>query len=154
MMVAVTVILAALLLLILLAMIPSWSWADPPQPPIVITGLAHTSEATGELTYASRVALKNNGSTVYENDALRAVFYVNGQKVCIVQTLNGHLFIPTHHYGVKTVSGEGCRTRYWNPGEVIDLDLSDTTFYPGALVAVEVMDKRTGRVISKHTVRA
>ncbi len=153
-MVAVTIILAALILLMLLAMLPPWSWEEPAQPPIIITGITHTSQATGLLTYASRVTLKNNGSTVYENDCLRAVFYVNGQRVCIVQTLNGYLLIPSHHYGVKTLGGEGCRTPYWNPGEEMVLDLSDNTLYPGAQVTVEIMDKRNGKVISKHTVQA
>ncbi|WP_214083962.1 type IV pilin [Methanoculleus sp.] len=153
-MVAVTVILAALVLLMLLSMIPSWSWTEPGEPPIVITGIAHTSEETGQLTYASRVTLKNNGSTVYENDCLKAVFYKNGQKVCIVHTLNGHLLIPSHHYGVKTLGGEGCRTPYWNPGEEMTADLSDGTFYPGVEVTVEIVDKRDGKVVSKHTVGA
>ncbi|MDK2890383.1 MAG: hypothetical protein PWR21_1015 [Methanoculleus sp.] len=153
-MVAVTIILAALVLLMLLAMVPSWSWTEAPQPPIVITGIAHTSEETGQLTYASRVTLKNNGSTVYENDCLKAIFYKNGQNVCIVQTLNGHLLISSHHYGVKFLEGEGCRTPYWNPGEEMTADLSDGTFYPGAEVTVEIVDKRDGKVVSKHTVRA
>lgn len=152
--VGVTVILAVLVLLMLLAMIPSWSWAEPAQPPIIITGVSHHSAITGKMTYASRVTLLNNGSTVYENDCLKAVFYVNGQKVCIVQTLNGYLFIPSHHYGVKTIGGAGCRTEYWNPGERIDIDLTDTTLYPGAKVCVEIIDKRDGKVISKDAVRA
>ncbi|MCM2466149.1 type IV pilin [Methanoculleus oceani] len=153
-MVAVTIILAALVLLLLLAMVPSWSWTEPGEPPIVITGIAHTSEDTGELTYASRVTLKNNGTTVYENDCLRAVFYKNGQKVCIVQTLNGHLLISSHHYGVRFLEGDGCRTSYWNPGEEMTADLSDGTFYPGVEVTVEIVDKRDGKVVSKHAVRA
>jgi archaellum component FlaF (FlaF/FlaG flagellin family) len=152
--VGVTVILAVLVLLMVLAMIPSWSWAEPSQPPIIITGVSHTSAATGKMTYASRVTILNNGSTVYENDYLKAEFYVNGQRVSIVQTLNGYRFIQSHHYGVKTVGGEGCRTQYWNPGERIDIDLSDATFYPGAEVRLEVIDKRDGKVISKHAVRA
>jgi len=153
-MVAVTIILAALVLLMVLAMVPSWSWTEPEGPPIVITGIAHTSEDTGQLTYASRVTLKNNGSTVYENDCLKAVFYRNGQKVCIVQTLNGHLLIPSHHYGVRFLEGEGCRTPYWNPGEEMTADLTDRTFQPGVEVTVEIVDKRNGEVISKHTVKA
>jgi hypothetical protein len=153
-MVAVTIILAALILLMLLAMLPPWSWEEPAQPPIIMTGIAHTNVGAGALNYASRVTLKNNGSAVYENDALKAVFYVNGQKVCVVHTLNGHLFIPTHHYGVKTVSGEGCRTPHWNPGEEMVVDLTDGTFAPGKQVTLEVVNKRTGMVISKHTVRA
>ncbi|HRD25409.1 MAG TPA: hypothetical protein PLA39_03925 [Methanoculleus sp.] len=107
------------------------------------------------MTCASRVTLLNNGSTVYENDCLKAVFYVNGQKVYYtVQTLNGYLFIQSHHYGVKTIGGAGCRTEYWNPGERIDIDLTDRTFYPGDEVCVEIIDKRDGKVISKDAVRA
>jgi len=153
-MVAVTIILAVLVLLMVLAMIPSWSWTEPGEPPIVITGIAHTSEDTGKLTYASRVTLKNNGSTTYENDCLKAVFYKNGQKICIVQTLNGNLLIPSHHYGVRFIEGEGCRTRYWNPGEEMTADLSDGTLYPGIEVTVEIVDKHDGKVVSKQTVKA
>lgn len=153
-MVAVTIILAALLLLTVLALIPSWSWTEPLPPPIIITGVSHYSDETGQLTYASRVFLLNNGTTVYENDALKAIFYLNGQKVCIVQTLNGHLLIPSHHYGVRYIKGEGCRSPYWNPGEEMIVDLTDRTFYPNAEVTVEIVDTRTGKVISKHTVRA
>ncbi|MDV4343227.1 type IV pilin [Methanoculleus sp. YWC-01] len=152
-MVAVTIILAALVLLMVLAMIPSWSWTEPPQSPIIVTGIAHTSEDTGKLTYASRVTLKNNGSTAYENDCLKAVFYKNGQIVCIVQTLNGNLLISSHHYGVRFLEGEGCRTRYWNPGEEMIADLSDGTLYPGIEVTVEIVDKRDEKAVSKQTVK-
>lgn len=153
-MVVITIILAAILLLLLLGMIPCWSWTDPPDPPIIITGISHVNAGAGSLTCASRVTLKNNGSAVYENDCLKATFYRDGQRVCIVQTLNGYRLIPSHHYGVKTVGGEGCRSPHWNPGETMVLDLSDNTFWPGVQVTVVIVDKRDGRVISKHTVRA
>lgn len=153
-MTAITVILAAILLLMLLSMIPSWSWAEPELPPIIITGVLHTSGETGQMTYASRVFLVNNGSTVYENDRLRAVFYRDGERARTVSTLNGYLLIPTHHYGVRYLKGPGCRTLYWNPGEEIEVDLADKTFVPGVMVTVEIEDKRTEKVISKHTVEA
>ncbi len=153
-MVAITVILAIILLLMLLSMLPTWSWAEPPQPPIVITGISHVSPATGLMTHASRITLKNNGSTIYENDCLKAVFYVDGVKACTIQTLNGHLLISSHHYGVKTLGNEGCRTPFWNPGEEMIADLTDGTFYPGAEVTLQIVDKLTGKVISKHTVIA
>lgn len=152
-MVAITVILAALVLLMVLSFFPGGSWVEQ-EPPIIITGISHVSAGTGTLTYASRITLKNNSSTTYENDDLKAVIYVNGYKTCIIQTLNGHLLIPSHHYGVKTLGGEGCRTPFWNPGEEMTADLTDGTFYPGAEVTLEIVDKRNEQVISKHTVRA
>ncbi|WP_243669537.1 type IV pilin N-terminal domain-containing protein [Methanoculleus chikugoensis] len=109
-MVAITVILAAIVLLMLLSMLPPAGSLAEPQPPIIITEISHVNAGAGALTYASRVTLKNNSSTTYENDCLRAVFYVNGYKACIVQTLNGHLLIPSHHYGVKTLGGEDAAT--------------------------------------------
>lgn len=153
-MVAITIILAILVLLMALAMLPSGSWMEPAEPPIIITEISHNSKETGKFTCASRIVHLNNGSTVYENDGLKAVIYRNGQKVCVVQTLNGHRLIPSHHYGVKTLGGEGCRTPYWNPGEELELDLSDNTIYPGVQVTVEILEKQTGEIISKHTVQA
>lgn len=153
-MVALTIILAALLLLMLLAMIPSWSWAEPAQPPVIITDIIHTSTETGKMKHASRVFLLNNGSTVYKNDDLRAVFYRNGQLAAIVQTLNGYLLIKSHHDGVRYLRYEGCRSPYWNPGEEMEVDLTDGTLIPGVKVTVEIIDKKTEKVISKHTVVA
>jgi len=153
-MVAITVILAAVLLLMLLGMFSSWSLAEPSLPPIIITDVLHTSGDTGALTCASRVFLLNNGSTVYENDCLKAIFYRDGQRAGTVQTLNGHLLISSHHYGVRYLTGEGCRRPYWNPGKVMEVDLSDNTLVPGVRVTVEIIDKRTGKAVSKHTVKA
>lgn len=152
-MVAITVILAAILLLMLLAMLPTGPQTEP-EPPIIITKISHVNAGAGKMTYASRITFKNNSSTTYENDNLRAVIYVNGCKSCIIQTLNGHLLIPSHHYGVKTLGGEGCRDRFWNPGEEMTADLTDWTFYPGAEVTLKILDKKSERVISQHTVRA
>jgi hypothetical protein len=153
-MVAITVILAILLLLILLGMIPSWSWAGPELPPIIITEIVHTNDDTGILTYASRVFLLNNGSTTYENDCLRAVFYLDGTRVRTVYTLNGYRLIPSHHYGVRYIKGAGCRSPYWNPGEEMEVDLADKTLIPGGMVTVEIVNRVTGQVISKHTAQA
>ncbi|NLM29877.1 MAG: type IV pilin [Methanomicrobiales archaeon] len=148
-MVALTIILAALVLLMVLGMIPTWSWAEPAQPPIIITGILHTSTETGELTYASRIFLLNNGSTAYKNDDLKATVYRNDQLVVTVETLNGYYLISSHHYGVRYIQGPGCCDDYWNPGEEIEVDLSDRTFSPGEKIAVKIIDKETRKVISE-----
>jgi len=150
-MVAITIVFAALLLLILLGMIPSWSWAGPEMPPIIITEIVHTDVGT---TQAGRVFLLNNGSTTYENDCLRAVFYLDGVRFCTIPTLNGHLFISSHHNKAQHLKGAGCRTPYWNPGEELEINLSNNILFPGAMVTVEIVNRVTGQVISKHTVQA
>ncbi|MFY9195489.1 MAG: archaellin/type IV pilin N-terminal domain-containing protein [Methanoculleus sp.] len=157
-MVAITIILALLILIMVLGMIPSWSWANPsdsdPLPPIIIIGIDHTSAKTGSVTYASRVFLLNNGSTVYTNNDLMADFYRDRWKLATVSTLNGYLLIKSNHYQVRFIKGEGCRSRYWNPGEIMEVDLKDGKITPGTNVTVKVIDKRTKKVISTHTVVA
>ncbi len=150
-MVAITIVFAILVLIMLLGMIPSWSWAGPELPPIVITEVVHTDVGANR---ASRVFLLNNGSTTYENDCLQAIFYRDEWRICTIPTLNGHLFISSHHYGTQHLKGEGCCSPYWNPGEELEVNLSDGTLSPGVMVTVEIIDKRTWKVISKHTVQA
>jgi len=36
----------------------------------------------------------------------------------------------------------------------MEVDLSDNTLVPGVRVTVEIIDKRTGKAVSKHTVKA
>ena len=156
-MVAITIILALLILIMVLGMIPSWSWANPsdsdPLPPIIIIGIDHTSAKTGSVTYASRVFLLNNGSTVYTNNDLMADFYrIDGS----CHSLDPER-LPPHQ--IESLPGEihqgrGCRSRYWNPGEIMEVDLKDGKITPGTNVTVKVIDKRTKKVISTHTVVA
>ncbi len=155
-MVAITVILALLVLLLLLGWMPPWSWVNPsePLPPIIIIDIDHTDAWTGQMTRASRVFLLNNGSTVYRSNDLRADFYMDGIKIVTVSTLNGHLLIKSHHYGVKFIKGEGCRRSYWNPGEIMEVNLAKNKITPGKNVTVEIIDRGTKKVISKHTVVA
>jgi hypothetical protein len=157
-MVAITIVLAALVLLMVLGMIPSWSRAKPPEPPaeppITIINISHISPKTGKSASASRVYLLNNGCTVYKNNDLKAVFYRDGWRVTSVSTLNGYLLIKSHHDGVQYLEGEGCCSRYWNPGEIMVVDIADRTFIRGSRVTVEIIDRQTNEVISKHTVIA
>jgi len=151
-MVALTLILAALVLAML--------WLPPlfipGEVPAIfqITSVIHTSEQ-GVLNYDSRVVLLNTGTTNYPNKYLRAVFLKNGKQVnCRIQTLNGHDFISTAHIGVQTLGGTGCQGTFWEPGERIVLDFTDGTFHPGDFVSAEIYDIPTNLLISRHTYKA
>ena len=70
---------------------------------------------------------------------------------CHSPTLNV-LLIKSNHYQVRFIKGEGCRSRYWNP-QIMEVDLKDGKI-TGHNVTVKVIDKRTKKVISTHTVVA
>ncbi|MDN7024420.1 type IV pilin [Methanoculleus sp. FWC-SCC1] len=157
--IAVAIILAAILLVILLGLIPNFEWppVPPPPPPLIISAVFHESDvAPYPMNYDSRVVLYHNGTERYENDRLTARFFRNGAAItpCIIKTLHGASFIPTHHYGVQTMGGSGCREDYWNPGEKIAIDFTDRTFIPGDLVTVEIFDRDTGERLSRHSYAA
>ncbi len=149
-MVALTVLVAALILLLL--WLPVFTWQTPAEPPatIEIQLICHTDE-NGILNYDSRVILRHNGTERIANDGVRAVFYRNDLPVaCNIETLNGYKFISTHHHGVQWMGGSGCRDTYWNPGEKTVIDFTDGTFHRGDQVQVDIIDKISDLVISRH----
>jgi len=154
--IAITILLALLVLLML--RFPEFSWNAPSEPPeiIIITSVYHVSDRPpNAMNYDSRVILRHNGTERLENDALAAAFYRNEEPVnCRIETLNGHLFISTRHYGVEVMWGSGCSGTYWNPGEKTGIDFTDGTFRPGDRVRVDVIEKSTGNVVSRHTFTA
>lgn len=148
-MVALTVLMAALILLFL--WLPAFTWQTPAEPPAIIEIqlICHTDESI--LNYDSRVILRHNGTERIVNDDVRAVFYRNDLPVaCNIETLNGYRFISTHHYGVQLMGGSGCSGLYWNPGEKTWIDFTDGTFHPGDQVQVDIIDKISDLVISRH----
>ncbi len=154
-MVAIVLILAALVLL-LAPGLPEWNLSIfTPEPSFIEIKVIHHQSETGAMIYDSRVILYHNGTLMYANNDLYAVFYKNQQKLpCIVETLNGHLFIPTHHFGVQTLAGAGCQGTYWSPKEKIALDFSDGTFHPGDKVTVEIYQKPKCTLISRYSTMA
>lgn len=154
-MVAIVLILAALVLL-LAPSLPEWNLSIfTPEPSFIEIKVIHHKSETGAMIYDSRVTLYHNGTLMYANNDLYAVFYKNQQKLpCIVETLNGHLFIPTHHFGVQTLGGAGCQGTYWSPKEKIALDFSDGTFHPGDQVTVEIYQKPKCTLISRYSTMA
>lgn len=152
-MVAIVVLLAALV--ILMFHLPDFSNPILPPPSFLeISGVYHTDEH-GILNYDSRVILLHNGTERLDNAGLRAEFFRNGMKIpAVIETLNGNLFISTHHYGVQTLGGLGCSGLYWYPKEKIAIDFTDNTFHPGDTIRVDIFQKETGVLVSCHSRRA
>jgi hypothetical protein len=146
--IAITIILAALVLLMF--RMPVFEWAKPPSF-LEIQKIYHVNEE-GVLNYDSRVLLYHHGTGSLKNDDLKAVFYRNGETLpCRIMTLNGHNFISTVHIGVQTIGGMGCSGTSWDPREKIMIDFTDGTFHPGDLVRVDILGKPLGNLISSHT---
>lgn len=144
--VAVTFVLAALLLLML--HIPLWSPGEPPEI-FAITDLLHQNEV-GVQNFDSRMTIMHAGTAVYRNDELRAEVFVNDQDTgAIIRTMNGHLFIKTYHIGVQRLWGVGSTSYYWYPGTPIYLDMTDATFRPGDRVRLDVYHKEHGGLLSR-----
>jgi flagellin-like protein len=147
--VAITILLAALVLLLI--HLPSFDLGIVATPSFLqIIRVYHTDE-TGHLNYDSRVILVNNGTKTLENKDLKAEFFRNGTKIpAIVETLNGDLSISTHHYGIQTLGGLGCSGPTWLPKEKISIDFSDGTFHPGDRIRVDILEKNAGKLVSSH----
>jgi hypothetical protein len=151
--VAITCLLA--LLVLLFFKMPVMEWEGPALPAVLIESVDHVSDRSPYgLNYDSRMTLYHNGSARFENDRIKAVIYRNGERVCIIPTLNGYRYIQSHHYGSERIEGDGCCTPYWNPHERIEIDITDGTLYPGVDVTVEIVDRDTNRILSTHTVTA
>jgi len=151
-MVVLVILLAALLLLSI--QLPSFEF--PPKDPsfIEIRRFYHEDEK-GRLNYDSRVTLYHNGTEELDNSKLKAEFYCNGKKLAaVIDTMNGHEFITTHHQGVQTMGGLGCTGITWSPGEKIIIDFSDGTFHPRDQVRVDIFMKTSGVLVSRYTCNA
>lgn len=150
--VAITVVLVAIVAL-LLHLFPFDLGMVPPSF-LQIHRVYHLDER-GHLNYDSRIILINTGMREFQNNDLRAEFFRNGLKIpAVIETMNGDLFISSHHYGIQTMGGLGCSGPTWLPNEKISIDFSDGTFHPGDTIRIDVFHKRDGKMISRHVVVA
>jgi hypothetical protein len=148
--VGITIVLAALLLIICLGFqLPS---GDTSAPAIFrITLIRHTNPS-GVLDYDSYMVVENSGNTAYDNRKLYAKTYRNGELLpCLIPTLNGNDFLPTHHYGIQTLGGFGSHDYLWYPAATIAINYAKGTFHPGDVVQFEVYDRTTNNIISRDT---
>jgi len=149
--IAVTIILAILVLLLCLRFsIPKWNFT--PIPAIfVITNVVHVDDYTGNMNYDSRLIVKHTGTKTYNNANLKASIYRNGKKLnCVIDTLRATDFMSTVHLGVQWIGYAGCSGNTWLPGEMSAIDLKDGTFRPGDTAQIDIIDKSTDEVISRH----
>ncbi|PKL65019.1 MAG: hypothetical protein CVV32_05570 [Methanomicrobiales archaeon HGW-Methanomicrobiales-3] len=149
-MIAVTIILAAIVLMQLIQ-VPSL-YRNPEVPTVFeITLLRHTNPY-GVLNYDSYMVVKNVGDRAYDNRKLYAKTYRNGELLpCFIPTLNGNDYIPTHHFGIQNMGGFGTHDFSWYPTATIFVDYSQGTFHPGDIVQFEVYDRDTNQIISRDT---
>lgn len=149
----VVIVMILALLVLLLFHLPPLTWQDPAPPAVFqIRAIYHHNEISPfALNYDSRILLVHNGTGEMENDALRAYLFKNGVALnASILTMNGHNFISTPHYGVQWMGGSGCSGMYWSPGETLVIDLKDGTIRPGDRVRVDIAERSTDRIISRH----
>ncbi|MBT8507801.1 hypothetical protein AZH53_05135 [Methanomicrobiaceae archaeon CYW5] len=147
--VAITVILALLVLLIPIHF-PVFSL--PEEPPVVFAITKITSDPPD---YESRIYLTHVGDTAFPNAPLCAEIYIDGKRVpCVITTLRTTDFIATHHYGVQTLKGPGGQDATWEPREMLRIDLSDGTIRPGDAVRVDILTSEDDSLVSRDTATA
>ncbi|MDD1694112.1 MAG: hypothetical protein LUQ71_05255 [Methanoregula sp.] len=148
-MLAITIILAALVLLTAFQ-VPNL-WHEPEIPTVFeITNIKHLQE--NGVDYDSYMIVKNIGKTAYDNRNLYAKTYRNGIHLsCDIPTMNGNDFLPTHHYGIQNMRGFGSHDFLWSPDATIGINYAKGTFHPGDIVQFEVYDKDTHQIISRDT---
>lgn len=147
--VAVTLILAAVVAASLFGLFPI-PYAEEETPEILkIVSVSHFSDS-GQLTYAGILTLKNVDYKPLQNREYGIWISVNGvRQNVVIETLNSRDFIGTHHNGVRLIKGAGPDGDTWNAGDRGVIDIKDKLISPGDLVTVEVYCLETEEVVSR-----
>jgi len=140
--VAIVIIAGVLLLAFLLGFLNFFPGDDSLAPPIIqIIGVNHGTK------FESQVTIRSFVKEDLENDKLRAKIFVNDEELlACIYSLNGHNFIPTHHYGVKYIGGSGCKGLYFSYKESIVIDLKNGYIKPGDEVVLYIYQKYDGDI--------
>ena len=148
-MVALTVILAALILLCFHLPDMDWEYTEPP----VIFRIEQITSP--QPTFESLIYLRNVVEKDYPNRELSAKIYSNDELLpCTILTLNTHDFISTAHYGVSTLSREGGNGDFWHYNQLLRIDISNGYIHPGDEVRVDIIETESGTVISRDAIEA
>ena len=146
--IAITFILAALVLL-MLPKLPEYS-SDGIPVIFEITTMKYTK--TGSWKYENKLIVKNSGTTSYDNRKLYAITYRNGERLpCKIPYINFQYYINNKPLGIQRIGGTGTDDFSWMQEATIFIDYSQGTFRPGDTIQFEVYDKETNRMISSDT---
>jgi len=123
---------------------------SPSEPPEILAIVSVDHYNDKKLTFASKVKLRNIGTKPLVNQNYSAEVYINDVKqYVIINTLQAHDFIDTHHFGISTISGSGPTGYEWEPGNSGDFDLLDSMVQPGCTLRIDIIRKEDGKVISR-----
>lgn len=147
--VAITVILAIILMSSF--HLPDFDW-EYTEPPVIFSITSITSSPS---TYESQIFLRNIIKKDFNNHELSAKIYCNGELLpCTIETLQITNFIPTAHYGVKLLKGQGGSDNTWNYNQMLGIDLSNGFIHPGDVIRVDIIKTATDTVISRDSMEA
>ncbi|AGB02378.1 hypothetical protein [Methanoregula formicica] len=146
--IALTVILAALVLL----MIPKLPAYSAEEIPVIFEIVTMKYTNTGSWKYENKLIVKNSGTIAYDNRKLSAITYRNGERLpCKIPYINFQYYIDNKPLGIQRIGGMGTDDSSWVPEATIFIDYSQGTFRPGDTIRFEVYDKETNKIISSDT---
>lgn len=144
--VVLTVILAAVLCSIALGFFADYSAGDADANENIKIINVIPPESTGVWC----VILENVGDDNIPNRDYNATVYINGirKRGVVIETLNAHDFIPTHHYGVQRIRGSGAVNDNWNKKETIVFLIANKEIHYGDLLKIEIYNKLNSTLYS------
>jgi len=146
--IAITVILAALVLL----MIPHLPKNSSDEIPVIFEIMTMKYTKTGSWKYENKLTVKNSGTTAYDNRKLYAITYRNGERLpCKIPYINFQYYIINKPLGIQRIGGMGTDDLSWVPEAMIFIDYNQGTFRPGDAIRFDVYDRVTDRIISSDT---
>jgi hypothetical protein len=146
--VAITIILALLVLLMALQL-PNL-WYDPTVPDIFQITKIGGINPYGNFD-ENYVVVMNTGDTAYDNRNVSAKVYRNGDHLPDIPYINEHKFLPVKPNGIRLTGGAGTDNYLWNPNARIYIDFSQGTLHPRDTVQFDVYDRTTNQLISRDT---
>lgn len=156
MVLAITVILAMLVLLVCLGFrMPA---ADPAVPVIFKIASVTYNPDTDGIHVRGYVVITNTRDENYRNRYLKVVTYVNDKLAdCSIPTLNNDLFDRLDHHGVWHLVGVGTwgnrdfQTSVWPGHSDIAIEYAQGIMHPEDSVTLEFIDTTTDQIISRDT---